>query len=119
LNDTAGTNRADLVGDPDAVDRSVTRWFNSAAYAQPALGALGNLGRNTERGPGVNNLDLALFKNFRVAGDFRLQFRLESFNAFNHTQFATVSANLAAPNFGVVTSARAARINQLGVKLLF
>ena len=119
LNDTSGTNRADLVGDPAAGERTVNSWFNTAAFAQPAPGALGNLGRNTERGPGVNNLDLALFKNFTVTRGIRLQFRLESFNALNHTQFATVSTNLTAANFGVVTAARPARINQLGLKLLF
>jgi len=119
LNDTFGTNRADLVGDPNVGERTVTRWFNAAAFAQPAPGALGTLGRNTERGPGVNNLDLALFKNFSLARGVRLQFRLESFNALNHTQFANVSTNLSAPNFGVVTSARPARINQLGLKILF
>ena len=119
LNDTFGTNRADLVGDPDAGERTVNRWFNTAAFAQPAAGALGNLGRNTERGPGVNNLDLALFKNVPLTHGVRLQFRLESFNALNHTQFAGVSTNIAATNFGVVTSARPARINQLGLKLLF
>ena len=116
LNDTFGTNRANLVGDPRSGDRTVTRWFNTAAFAQPAAGALGNLGRNTERGPGVNNLDLALFKNFNLGMGARLQFRLESFNVFNHTQFAGVSTNIAATNFGVVTSARPARINQLGVQ---
>ena len=68
----------------------MTQWFNTAAFAQPAAGALGNLGRNTERGPGVNNLDLALFKNFSVTHGMRLQFRLESFNVFNHTQFRSV-----------------------------
>jgi hypothetical protein len=119
LNDTFGTNRADAVGDSDAGDRTVNRWFNTAAFAQPAAGALGSLGRNTERGPGVNNLDLALFKNVKLNDAVRLQFRLESFNVLNHTQFATVSTNLTAPNFGVVTSARAARINQLGLKILF
>jgi carboxypeptidase family protein len=119
LNDTFGTNRADLVGDPNVGERMVNRWFNAAAFAQPAAGALGNLGRNTERGPGVNNLDLALFKNFTVTRGIRLQFRLESFNALNHTQFAAVSTNLAASNFGVVTAARPARINQLGLKVLF
>jgi hypothetical protein len=56
----------------------------------------------------------------RVLGrGMRLQFRLESFNAFNHTQFSGVSTNIANANFGVVTSARAARINQLGVKFIF
>jgi outer membrane receptor protein involved in Fe transport len=119
LNDTFGTNRADLVGDPNSGESSVNRWFNTAAFAQPAAGALGNLGRNTERGPGVNNLDLALFKTFPVTRGVRLQFRLESFNALNRTQFAAVSTNLTASNFGVVTSARPARINQLGLKLIF
>jgi len=119
LNDTFGTNRADLVGDPNSVDPSVTQWFDRSAFKQPAPGALGTLGRNTVRGPGVNNLDLALFKNFSLTRGIRLQFRLESFNAFNHTQFAAVSTNLAAANFGVVTGARPARINQLGLKVLF
>jgi hypothetical protein len=119
LNDTAGTNRADLVGDPNTGERTASRWFNTSAFAQPASGTYGTLGRNTERGPGVNNLDLALFKNLPVARGVRLQFRLESFNAFNHTQFQTVTTNLTATNFGVVTAARPARINQLGVKLLF
>jgi hypothetical protein len=119
LNDTFGTNRADLVGDPSIDTRTVDRWFNTSAYAQPAPGALGNLGRNTERGPGVNNVDLAIFKNFSFTHGMRVQFRFESFNFFNHTQFSGVSANLASSNFGVVTSARPARINQLGLKFLF
>ena len=119
LNDTFGTNRADLVGDPSVDKRTVDRWFNTSAFAQPAPGALGNLGRNTERGPGVNNVDLAIFKNFSLTHGMRAQFRFESFNFFNHTQFSGVSANLASTNFGVVTSARPARINQLGIKFLF
>jgi hypothetical protein len=120
LNDTVGANRADLVGDPDAGETgTVNRWFNTDAFAQPAAGALGNLGRNTLRGPGVNNLDFALFKNFSVANGMRLQFRFESFNFFNHTQFNGVSTNIASSTFGVVTSARPARINQLGLKLIF
>ena len=114
LNDTFGTNRANLVGDPNVGDRTVNRWFNTAAFAQPAPGALGDLGRNTERGPGVNNLDLALFKNFTFTQGVRLQFRLESFNALNHTQFANVSTNLSATNFGVVTSARAGPHQSVG-----
>ena len=68
VNDTFGTNRADLVGDPNAggSTRASNKWFNTAAFAQPALGQFGNLGRNTLRGPGINNLDFALFKNFEL-----------------------------------------------------
>lgn len=120
LNDTSGANRADLVGDPNAGETgTVNSWFNTDAFAQPAAGTLGNLGRNTLRGPGVNNLDFALFKNFSVGSGVRLQFRFESFNFFNHTQFNGVSTNIASSNFGVVTSTRAARINQLGLKIIF
>ena len=119
LNDTFGTNRVNLVGDPHVDNRTVNQWFNTAAFEQPAPGALGNLGRNTERGPGVNNVDLALFKNFEFTSRVRLQLRLESFNALNHTQFGEVSTDISSFNFGVVTSARPARINQLGLKLLF
>lgn len=119
LNDAVGTNRADIVGDPDVDTRTIERWFNTAAFAQPAAGSFGTSGRNILRGPGVNNLDLAAFKNFEFGRGMRVQFRLESFNALNHTQFNGVSTNLTAANFGVVTSARPGRINQLGLKFIF
>ena len=92
LNDTFGTNRANLVGDPNIGDRTVTRVVQHGRLRAAGGRRLGNLGRNTERGPGVNNLDLALFKNFAFTHGVRLQFRFESFNAFNHTQFDGVSA---------------------------
>ena len=114
-----GTNRADLVGDPDVEQADDRAWFNTAAFAQPAAGSFGTSGRNILRGPGVNNLDLAAFKNFEFGRGMRLQFRLESFNALNHTQFNGVSTNLTSANFGVVTSARPGRINQLGLKFIF
>jgi hypothetical protein len=121
LNDSFGTNRANLVGDPypSGFEKSVNEWFNTAAFAQPAEGRFGNIGRNTLRGPGINNLDLALFKNFELGKGSRLQFRFESFNAFNHTQFNAPVTNVSDPNFGRVVGSRPARINQLGLKLLF
>jgi hypothetical protein len=119
LNDSQGQNRADLVGDPNNGGHSILRWFNTAAFAQPAAGSFGTSGRNILRGPGINNLDLALFKNFGLPGRTKLQFRLESFNALNHTQFNSVNTNLTSPTFGVVNGARAGRINQLGLKFIF
>ncbi len=65
LNDTFGANRADLVGDPDSGSTTASSsWFNTAAFAQPGLGQLGDSGRNILRGPGINNLDFSVFKNF-------------------------------------------------------
>jgi hypothetical protein len=121
LNDSFGTNRADLVGNPypDGFDKSINAWFNTAAFAQPAPGSFGTIGRNTLRGPGINNLDLALFKNFDLTHGARLQFRFESFNAFNHAQFNAPVVNVADNRFGRILSARPGRINQIGLKLLF
>jgi len=119
--DTFGSNRADVVGDPypEGFKRSVNAWFDTKAFAQPAFGAFGNSSRNILRGPGLNNVDLSLFKNFGFTKGMNVQFRLESFNALNHTQFSSVQTNVAAPAFGVVTGARPGRINQLGLKFTF
>src|SRR4029453_6686896 len=79
LNDSFGTNRADIVGDPypDGFNKSIDAWFNTGAFAQPAPGRFGSIGRNTLRGPGIKNLDRALFTKFDVARGSRLQFRFE------------------------------------------
>jgi hypothetical protein len=121
LNDSFGTNRADIIGDPypNGFNKSIDAWFNTAAFAQPAPGSFGSVGRNTLRGPGINNLDLALFKNFDVGMGSRVQFRFESFNTFNHPQFNAPIVNVADNRFGRITSARPGRINQVGLKLLF
>jgi hypothetical protein len=117
--DTFGTNRADIVGDIHSGGGSLTQWFNTAAFAQPALGSFGNSGRSILREPGINNLDLALFKNFFLPKKATLQFRVEAFNALNHPQMSGVDQNTYDANFGVITSARDGRIVQLGAKILW
>ena len=119
--DTFGTNRADLVGDPtpSGFNPDINKWFNTAAFSQPALGQFGTVGRNTLRGPRTNNWDLALFKNFELPKSMRLQFRLESFNALNHPQFNAPDTGVSSPRFGIIGSAKPGRINQLGIKFLF
>ena len=71
------------------------------------------------RAPNTNNLDFALFKNFELPGTMRIQFRLESFNAFNHPQFYAPNTSVFSPRFGVIGSAKSGRINQLGLKFIF
>ncbi len=51
------------------------------------------IGRNTERSKRVSNFDWSLFKNFRISERFRLEYRLETFNIFNHPQFTGVPIN--------------------------
>jgi hypothetical protein len=79
------------------------------------------------RGPGINNWDIALFKNFSIREGLRAQFRLEGYNAFNHTQFSTfdstarfdASGKQVNAQFGQFTAARDPRILQLAVRLQF
>ena len=72
-------------------------------------------------GPGRHNWNLSLFKSFTFseARGSRLEFRSETFNTFNHTQFQNVSTTFTASDFGQVTSTYLPRNVQLGVKLMF
>jgi len=121
------TNRPDRVGSISYPQAAVPgkqqgiQYINPAAFTLPALGAFGNLTHNAARAKGRNNWNLSLFKSFvfsETRGS-RLEFRVETFNTFNHTQFHDVSNNFGSSNFGQFTSAWDPRIMQLGLKLYF
>lgn len=117
---TTSTNqRPDLIGDWQEGGETRGRWFNTAAFALPALGSFGTLGRNVVIGPGTNNWDASLQKLFRLREGLRLDFRAEIYNAPNHHSYFGVAPQLGAANFGQVTSASDPRTIQLGLKLLF
>jgi hypothetical protein len=99
-----------------------------AANNQP--GMFGSLHRNPLRGPGRNNWDIALIRNFKFDAErYNLQFRLETFNTFNHPQWSGINTfcadqspdggSCAGSGFGEVTSAYQSRILQLGLKFAF
>jgi hypothetical protein len=114
--------RADQVGNPSpsGFNRSPAHWFNTAAFAQPAMGIFGDSNRNILRAPGVINFDLSVIKNFNITNRLVFQFRAESFNAFNHTNYYTPDNNIQDGSaFGVISAAAPARIIQLGGKLMF
>jgi hypothetical protein len=120
------TNRPNLVGKisyPSTVGAGsqVIQYLDPSAFALPAVGSFGNLGHNAVRGPGRDNWNLSLFKSF-VFSETRgskLEFRVETFNTWNHTQFNQVSNNLGSSNFGQYTSAFDPRILQLALKAYF
>ncbi|MDE3201061.1 MAG: TonB-dependent receptor [Acidobacteriota bacterium] len=95
--------------------------FDTSAFEQEPVGTFGNAGRNFFRGPGINNTDLAIFKDVRFSESRYIQLRLESFNTFNHTQFGGPDGEFAdgPGSFGVITSAASGRIVQLGGKFYF
>ena len=70
---------------------AVTGFFDVSCFARPSgRGDYGNAPRNAVRKPGIDNWNLALFKNFRMGGRRALQYRLEAYNVLNHTQFADI-----------------------------
>ncbi len=99
-------------------------YFNPNSFSLEPYGTLGNEGRNNFHGPGINNTDLAIMKEIRSGENRRIELRLESFNAFNHTQFRFNSniisfQDINSGNFGQVLTAAPGRIIQLGAKLYF
>ena len=96
-------------------------YFDPSVFSTPGTGTFGNLGHNALRGPGRDNWDMSLFKNFvfSEARGSRLELRLETFNTWNHTQFQNVDTSINDARFGQYTSAYAGRTLQLGGKVYF
>ena len=81
-------NRPDVTGS-GGNPHTVNEWFNTSNYSTPAAGTWGNAPNNSVRGPGRDNWNLSLYKNFLFSESrgSNLQFRAEFFNVWNHTQF--------------------------------
>jgi hypothetical protein len=116
----AGTNvsgsadsrdRVDVVGDPFSgltpASGTSVRYFNAAAFARPAAGTFGNIGRNAIYGPGFGSFDFSVFKNTTITERITAQFRLEIFNLFNRANYANPGTSLASSTaFGIITNTR-------------
>jgi hypothetical protein len=74
--------------------------FNLDAFALPAAGTFGNLGRNALRGPGFAQVDFSVSKVTKITESQNIQLRFEYFNLFNHANFADPSGGINADSFG-------------------
>jgi hypothetical protein len=111
--------RPDKVSDDFYGEKTLTSYFNRAAFAQPAPGTLGNLERNAAVGPSYWNVDLAVSRLVGF-GTHRLELRIESFNLFNRFNWGDPLTNFNAGTFGrITTQAGAPRIMQFGIKYDF
>jgi len=131
ISGSSDSARINVVGNPNlsTSQRTFYQEFNTAAFALPAVGTLGNGGTNFLYGPGVNNWDLSVTKQFPVFSESRrLSFRGEFYNAFNHTQFsgwnttATFSPTgqlLSNTPFGQANAARLPRYVELSARFVF
>src|SRR5262249_42069115 len=122
-----GSRRADYVGGDVHLDsdlRGPAAWFNTAAFAPPPEGRVGNAGVGTIVGPGRNLWDISARKVFGIREGIKLQIQGDFFNVFNQTNFTDPSVafgSVASPNkgFGTITGAAPGRNIQLGAKVLF
>lgn len=123
LGASASSARPDMTGNPnDGAAHTVASFFNTSVFTPTPVNAdrPGNAGRGVVTGPDFQRWDISLFKNTKLRGENTyLQFRAETFNAFNHTNFAAVGTNITLSTFGKVTTANDPRILQLGLKLYF
>ena len=128
--------RTNLVGNPIARGPAAggfgPQYLNTTAFPDPIGGngvctgvystcGFGNGGRVEYYGPGTNNWDISLLKNFRFDKNeaHSLEFRLETYNTFNHTEFTSISTSKTSSNFGRFTATNPARIVVLALKLKF
>jgi hypothetical protein len=112
---TADCGRGHLVG---CIDPTFT--IADLYPANPSNYAYGNAGRNILRGPGAQEVNFSIAKNFPIRERVRFQFRFETFNLFNHANFGNPSATLNTSSFGNITGLSTNnRQIQLGAKLSF
>ena len=103
-NANGGTQRPNVIGDPSTGPHTLSRFFNTAAYAVAAPYSFGSAGRNSLRGPRYTNADVSVFRSFPVFHEERLELRAEAFNFLNHPQFSNPDGTLEDANFGQIKS---------------
>ena len=108
--------------DLNSSPRNGQAYFNTSLFGANRLGTPGNSSRRFFYGPAMFNTDLALLRSFRVSETKALQFRLETFNTFNRSQFfgpASVNGDFSSPLFGKIVKAMPPRLVQVALKYTF
>jgi hypothetical protein len=112
--------RPNYTGAPLYLDTGdATVHLNPAAFARPAAGQLGTLGKGAVRGKPITNIDLSLAKNWRYRERYGFQFRAEFFNVFNHANFVGFDTDIRNTSFGTLNAVQSSREIQLGIKFTF
>ncbi len=106
-----GKDRVDLVGNPYAnvpvlSNTLAVQYFNPAAFAKPAAGTFGNLGRDVLYGPGFGSIDFSMFKKIPITEKIAGQFRVEIFNLTNRLNWANPGTTLTSATFGQLTATK-------------
>jgi hypothetical protein len=120
---SAPSQRPNLACDPNSGPKTTGQWFKTSCFAAPDPFTYGNAGRDIVIGPGLDNFDATLQKEFAVRENMRLQFRLDVFDFLNHPNLnAPIGAGRTFSNstsFGSITSANDPREMQFSLRLAF
>jgi hypothetical protein len=117
----AGPLRPNLLRDPSlpSSERTIQRWFDTAAFAAPEQFTFGNSPRSLLRGAPLVTTDLTLERAFHLTERYRFEVRSEFYNLLNHANFNVPGLTYGAADFGVVSSARPGRTVQLAARFAF
>ena len=106
-------DRADQVSNVRFHSHTIANWWGgsntqdiASKYAQPSVGTYGNAAVGSERGPGFQDYDASLFKDFTIYREQKFGFRADFFNATNTTSLGNPNNTQGATNIGQITSAR-------------
>jgi molybdopterin-binding protein len=111
--------RPNYTGAPLYLEGDPVQHLNPAAFARPAPGQLGTLGKGSVRGKAITNIDFSMAKNWRFKERYGIQFRAEFFNVFNHANFVGFDLDIRNSTFGRLNTAQQSREIQLGLKFTF
>ena len=119
------TNRPDVVRKPQYM-KNPKQWFDTSVFAAPVPAwaggpneGFGNARKDIVVGPGRLNFDTSLYKTFKIHESVNFEFRVESFNTFNHSEYNNIGSNFGDSHFGQVTTAWDPRVLQFGGKFNF
>ena len=117
----AGTQHADRVSGCEISSAAQDRfeWFNTSCFTIPEFGVWGTAAQGLINDPGINNWNMTIKKTFPIREEHQIEFRIESFNIFNVTQWGRATTALNSGNFGRVGNTRPARQIQLALFYTF
>jgi hypothetical protein len=124
-------NRVNIVGNPHSGLQNPDHWFNTAAFAIPAFGTIGNAGPGILYSPGQEMLNFSIGKNAAINERLKMRFSADFFNLTNTIQWGVPNTSLSDPNYGRIlgplttpgtpggNGEDGARIVQLGLRFEF
>jgi hypothetical protein len=117
---TSGSLRADYLGVPIGLeDETLLRFFNTDAFAVPAIGAFGSSPRNVIIGPGGYVFNAQFSRDMRIGGNRSVGLTINANNLFNTTRWTAIDTNVNSNTFGQVTRFAPMRTVTLATRFRF